>query len=537
MSGNVLAQCTTTINTFPYRESFETGTNNWVSGGTGNDWAWGTPSKTVITGAAAGTKCWISGGLTGSFYNYGERSWVESPCFDLTGLAKPYVSFFIFWDTERSYDGGNFQYSTDGGNTWGNVGTSNDPPLCSDQNWFNFASVTNLSGLVSNHQGWSGTVAASSGSCNGGGGSGAWKLATHCLSLIANQPSVKFRFTFGSGTTCNDFDGLAFDDFYVGTAPGATYDFSFACVNGNTIKFSDDGYACHDNWSWTFGDTPSSSNTSNTSVTQHQFSSGGTFDVTLQTGGGCTSDTTITKHMKLLQIQSAVTPVSCIGDSDGTANFTVANAGPGINYQWSGTNASGQLATGLPPGDYFVTITEPAACTTTEMVTIDYGPDAFASISIGNDTVVCPGSFVKLKAKGSFLSFHWQDNSTDSVYLVDRAGIYFVDAVNSSGCEATDTIEVKEDCINDIVIPNSFTPNGDGKNEIFNVDGSQTITYAIYIFDRWGELIFSSEDRMTGWDGTYKDKRVQEGIYNYLVNYSVKKGKDLVKKGSIYLFR
>ena len=70
-------QCSAVVNTFPYQESFESGTGNWTSGGTNNDWVWGSPTKAVISGAGAGTKCWIAGGSSNSFYNFGERSWVQ----------------------------------------------------------------------------------------------------------------------------------------------------------------------------------------------------------------------------------------------------------------------------------------------------------------------------------------------------------------------------------------------------------------------------------------------------------------------------
>ena len=91
------AQCATPINIFPYTEGFETTNGNWTTGGNASDWAWGMPSKTVITGAAsASTNCWIVGGLTGNAYNNGERSWLQSPCFDFTTVQHPYISFSVF---------------------------------------------------------------------------------------------------------------------------------------------------------------------------------------------------------------------------------------------------------------------------------------------------------------------------------------------------------------------------------------------------------------------------------------------------------
>jgi gliding motility-associated-like protein len=530
------SQCTTTITTFPYDEGFESGTSFWVSGGLNNDWAWGTPSKPTITGAGAGTKCWITGGLTASFYSLGERSWVESPCFDFTNLNRPYVSFLVFWETERRYDGGNFQYSLDLGTTWINVGGVNDPTNCYDQNWFNFSGITNLNSFVTNTQGWSGTVQTSSGSCNGGGGSGGWKLATHCMKTLANKPQVKFRFTFGSGTTCNDFDGLAFDDFHIGEAPAITDDFIYSCSGGRTINFRDQNPDCHNQWSWNFGDPTSPNNLANGDDVDHEFTSGGIFSVTFKTGGGCSVDTQIVKQVKIPEVSVQTTSVSCDGGSDGQAQVVVNNPGAGISYSWSQDNSlNSATAANLSATSYYVTITDPTSCTITVPVNINYGPNAFPEVYLGDDTAICLGSEFSL-VPGLYSSYKWQDNSTDSFYIVKTNGIYSVEITNTSGCLASDTIYIREDCLQDIIVPNAFTPNGDGINEIFQVSGSEPAEFKIYIYDRWGEMIFSSDNRSLGWDGSVKGHPVQEGFYNYFVDYTI--GRDeRTKKGSIYLIR
>src|SRR6478736_2997677 len=131
-----VAQCGTPISVFPYTEGFEATNGGWTPGGTASDWAWGTPSKPVITGAATGTKCWITGGLTGSSYNNGEASWLQSPCFDFTSLQYPYISINVFWEMERRFDGANLQYSTNLGASWTNVGSVSDPANCLNDQWF-----------------------------------------------------------------------------------------------------------------------------------------------------------------------------------------------------------------------------------------------------------------------------------------------------------------------------------------------------------------------------------------------------------------
>jgi hypothetical protein len=213
------AQCVSGISTFPYNEDFETSNGGWVSGGAGNDWAWGTPNKPVISAAAGGTKCWVVGGLTGSSYTNSEASWLQSPCFDFTALAAPYIEFKVFWEMEQRFDGASFQYSTDDGNTWQTLGSSSALVNCYNENWFNNSSITYLAPLTANKEGWSGNIQANSGSCAGGSGSGQWVTAKQAMGFLAGEPNVIFRFIFGAGTICNNYDGFSIDDIIIKEAP------------------------------------------------------------------------------------------------------------------------------------------------------------------------------------------------------------------------------------------------------------------------------------------------------------------------------
>ncbi|MEO6255054.1 MAG: hypothetical protein ABIO79_17220, partial [Ferruginibacter sp.] len=184
------AQCGTPISTFPYNEGFESTDGSWTPGGSLSDWAWGIPAKPVINGAATGAKCWIVGGLSGSSYNDAEASWLQSPCFDFTSLQYPYISFNVFWETERRFDGAGFQYSTNNGATWTNVGSVSEPPNCLNDKWFNYSPITYLNGLATVRDGWSGNIQTTGGSCVAGGGSGNWVNAHHTLINLAGTPNV-----------------------------------------------------------------------------------------------------------------------------------------------------------------------------------------------------------------------------------------------------------------------------------------------------------------------------------------------------------
>ncbi|MEM9024202.1 MAG: hypothetical protein AAGB22_10695, partial [Bacteroidota bacterium] len=183
------------VSSFPYNESFESGTGNWFSGGVNNSWERGTPNDAGINGAADGTQAWVTN-LTGD-YNVNEQSFVRSPCFDFSQMDSPEVELEVFWNSEFSWDGAALQSSTDGGQTWTHVGSNGDP-----DNWYNDGTVNGMD-YLGNQDGWSGTT--------GNNGSGGWVTARHDLTGLAGQGSVQFRIAFGSDDIVTG-EGFAFDN-------------------------------------------------------------------------------------------------------------------------------------------------------------------------------------------------------------------------------------------------------------------------------------------------------------------------------------
>src|SRR5690606_20546545 len=248
--------------------------------------------------AGEGQRCWMIGGLTSSFYSYGQQSWVASPCFDLSSVAHPWVSFQLFWECERQYDGLAFQYSLDQGATWTNVGAAGGPAHCLNTSWYNTTYVNHLT-LADPRQGWTGRIGPTQGSCAGGQGSNGWVTASHCLDHLAGEPSVKFRFVFGAGTTCNSYDGVAFDDFFLGEAPPNAADFIFACGD-NAVDFLSTSALCPTTLSWDFGDPASGAFNHATGLSpSHTFSAPGVYTVSLTAQGPCNASSTITRTVEV----------------------------------------------------------------------------------------------------------------------------------------------------------------------------------------------------------------------------------------------
>ncbi|RYY37619.1 MAG: gliding motility-associated C-terminal domain-containing protein, partial [Sphingobacteriaceae bacterium] len=88
-----------------------------------------------------------------------------------------------------------------------------------------------------------------------------------------------------------------------------------------------------------------------------------------------------------------------------------------------------------------------------------------------------------------------------------------------------------------IFVPNAFTPNGDGNNDVLYVYSSSIQSLTFYVYDQWGELIFRSNNQANGWDGTYKGNRMPVGVYVYYMEATMTDGQKINKKGSITLLR
>lgn len=365
MPGLLQAQCVGGINTFPYNEGFESTNGGWISGGAGNDWAWGTPNKPVITAAGGGTKCWITGGLTGSSYTNSEASFLESPCFNFSSLQHPYIEFKVFWETEQQFDGGSLQYSIDNGITWINVGSATDQPNCLNANWFNFTPVNFLAPLSSIRDGWSGNSQPTGGSCRGGNGSNQWVTAKHTMPALAGKTGVLFRFIFGAGTICNNYDGFAIDDVMIGEAPPNNASFTYSCISSNTASFTNTSTLCPTGFSWNFGDPASGAgNIATTPNATHTFSGPGIYTVSLTVSGPDNAPSTTTRQVIIAEASVIMaTAVDCQTNTGGSLLASAGPVGAALTLTWNTSPVqTGLFATNLSEGFYTVTVTGTDVC-------------------------------------------------------------------------------------------------------------------------------------------------------------------------------
>lgn len=554
------AQCNGLISTFPYFEDFEASTGGWTSGGTASDWTWGAPAKPTINVAGSGQHCWITGGLTDAFYSLGQRSFVESPCFDFSQLPHPYVQFKIWWESERQYDGANFQYSLDNGATWKNVGSVNDPTDCLNENWFNTSSVTNLNTLVNTRHGWSGSVKPTVGNCQGGNGSNGWVVAKHCMPELAGKPKVQFRFTFGAGTTCNDFDGVAFDDISIENTVPIAANFGSTCVGNYSFDFTDLSTNCPYTWNWNFGDPASgTSNMSTSPNPSHTFSGPGLYTVTLQASSSCSGAATFTLPIEVRGLNTTSTPPTCFGGTNGTARVQTDSSWTTPSFQWS-TNPPqfGATATSLTAGTYLVSVNDPGICPVTATVLVS-NPDPSQTppsnlIQAIPDTTIAPGSAIFLTGvltdPGRVSSVQWSpdsyldcDTCLSTLATPLQTTTYTLETTDTIGCVSTDDLIIRI-LPGSVYIPNVIMPDSDQQNSHFTVFAARDVERLelLQVYDRWGSLVFENRnfqasEPLLGWDGNIRGAAAAPGVYLYVVNVRYVNGISEWFKGDLTLIR
>ncbi|MCB9080849.1 MAG: gliding motility-associated C-terminal domain-containing protein [Lewinellaceae bacterium] len=138
-------------------------------------------------------------------------------------------------------------------------------------------------------------------------------------------------------------------------------------------------------------------------------------------------------------------------------------------------------------------------------------------LNLGADTTICDDQTLRLQANVRADSYRWQDGSQGPLYEVTAPGMYTVTAADGR-CLTSDSIQVmvRRCIVYKVYAPNAFSPNGDGINDEFRLfvnPGVVIQTYEMRIFDRWGNMVFSTRDPETAWDGTWKGQQAAMGTY------------------------
>ena len=209
---------------------------------------------------------------------------------------------------------------------------------------------------------------------------------------------------------------------------------------------------------------------------------------------------------------------------NGSATVTVLGGTAPLSYTWS-NGQSGSIATGLSLGNYNVIIEDAIGCRNTAAFIITNSVDIFNGsfeLTPRNPTVnqnfeitLHPTSLWNLDFAG--LSSGETLRDTTNVLHYSEYGWYYVNyfLVSNNGCKVTVKYDFFLTDFMTLYFPNTFTPNADGINDIYQASGTLVKEFSMQIYDRWGEKLFSTDDLYKGWNGTYKGAPCKEDAYIY----------------------
>jgi gliding motility-associated-like protein len=199
---------------------------------------------------------------------------------------------------------------------------------------------------------------------------------------------------------------------------------------------------------------------------------------------------------------------------------------------------NGDFVSPSEPTTYTVTIENSIGCQADTFVTIGVNPLPFLEagpdqwVDYENIFLEATGVGVFSWSPSPFLSC---DTCQKTQVFIDQTTVFTASLTDSAGCISTDELTIYVP--GEIYAPNAFTPNGDGKNDMFFLKTYQIDQFDLQIFNRWGQLLFQTEDKTEGWDGYYKGVLSKNDVYIWKVKYTDIVGERDSEMGTVTLVR
>lgn len=277
----------------------------------------------------------------------------------------------------------------------------------------------------------------------------------------------------------------------------------------------------------------------------------GTYTVgVLNTASGCVNSQTVTiTGNNNIPAVSALTSNNVLNCAGPTAVLSATSSVANATYAWSGpggfSSTSQNPATPIStPGIYTVVATDPFnGCTNLNTVTITQGvnPNAVFNTSVSGTMAPVTTTFTNSSTNSTTYTWNFGNGtgstaSVPSAVIYTTPGVYVITLVASNGTMAcNDTMQkyITVDVLPTVVVPNIFSPNGDGLNDVLSVSATGYVELTVDIFNRWGSSV-SSFNAMTGsWDG----KDASEGTYFYILKGKSYDNKEFESHGSVMLVK
>ncbi len=289
----------------------------------------------------------------------------------------------------------------------------------------------------------------------------------------------------------------------------------------------------------------------------------GVYTLTVTTpSNGCsdTDEMTVFENITVPEPHITISDVSCFGRTDGYILIdSITNGEPPYLCSFDGSAFSAvKQFTNLLPGDHSLTIQDAAGCQT--IVNFQIGEPDVVSVEIqgsfeGNDPIVDLGGSVTLEIItnppfGFLDTVIWMPDTLvdcgncqqNEVTLSQQAT--FSVMISKDGCDASDQLTVFVSKDHPVYVPNAFSPNEDGRNDIFMIYGGNSIAKikSFLVFNRWGETVheyynFQPNDATAGWDGYFRGQRMDPGIFTWFAEVEFIDGLTEMIEGDVTLMR
>lgn len=262
----------------------------------------------------------------------------------------------------------------------------------------------------------------------------------------------------------------------------------------------------------------------------------GPYSLTVADGNACSATASFTiSQPPLLELdQIEMIPETCFGTCDGSLLVIDAQA---LEYSFDGgTNwVSEPLLENLCVGTFDLLIRDAAECIGTASVAVTGPPRVVADfVWTPNPTDINAPSIQFFNASSGANSFEWDITGVADPITIDaqyrfsdlEPGIYPVCliAYNSNNCSDTVCYDIVIGDVLYVYVPNSFTPDGDGMNDLFSVSTTVELReFSMLIFDRWGQVVYETTDQIQAWNGGYKNasEPLPQGVYAYRIQYGL----------------
>jgi len=267
----------------------------------------------------------------------------------------------------------------------------------------------------------------------------------------------------------------------------------------------------------------------NTSSTENELANVGmgTYSLTISDAVGCSSVKSLTLEAPSeMLVETTASDIKCNGDKDGKIEVEVSGGVEPYNYLIEGLAApsTNNVFNNMTAGYYTIKVVDNNGCVAIKPTLLSQ-PDALQLETL-IEHPFCRGSrtgSIELKAIGGTEPYmYFWNNSKGDVSIMQNmyAGEYVVGVIDGNECKSEEiTITLTDVDVPCLRIPNVFTPNGDGVNDIWEIVNIEMFQEAeIYVFNRWGQLMFTSKGYTEPWDGRYRGHFVPAGTYMYIID-------------------